>query len=278
MASSPENTPQTYIALLRDFESEVESVSLENGVTIRRLNLETDTDEDSRFGFVFEPEEAFVLVYQPAGTSNGKELEVLNNTVTAMRITAPGAVSIGQLLKPQTLRIVGPRFPVPPYQLTKESVDTLSKMTVRLPNASSGSVRVAISRFDLAHERTRLAYERDESEDRFIDYWIALEALFSPNDKREATYRIALRLSHFIAGPGDEREEMYLTTLDSYDVRSQIVHGRKLTGKPTKKRKLSPRQIVDRTEDYLRRCLRKIVLSDQGFHPEAIDIAIARGN
>ena len=227
---------------------------------------------------MFEPEKAFVFVYQPAGTSDGNELELFDNTVTAMRLTGPGAVSIGQLLKPLSLRIAGPRFDVPPYQLTKESVDTLSGLTVRLPKVSADSVRVAISRFDLAHERTRLAYERDESEDKFIDYWIALEALFSPNDKREATYRIALRLAHFIAEPGDEREEVYLTTLDSYDVRSQLVHGRKLTGKLTKKLKLSPRQIVDRTEDYLRRCLRRIVLSDEGFDPGALDIAIARGS
>lgn len=275
MAGSSEKTEQAYIALLRNFESDLEEVHLTNGVMIRRFNLQTDTEGDWKealFSGVFDPNKASVLVLSVQEDEGWVGwVEVFNDTITAMRIMAAGGVRIAQFLKPQLLLVPGRSFGVPTYHLAEEFIDTLGALTERLPQVTTDFLRVAISRFNLA-------YERDQSEDRFIDIWIGLEALFSPTDKTEVKYRIALRVAHFIEQPGPEREEVYHTVRESYDLRSQVVHGRKLTLRPSKKLKLAPVQVLEQTEDYLRRSLRNIILSDKPFDENALDVSIARGS
>jgi len=70
-------------------------VTLQNGVTIRRLDTKTDIDEDTRFGFVFDPEKAFVLAYDREHTGADDSFKAFDDTITAMRLTGSGAVSIG---------------------------------------------------------------------------------------------------------------------------------------------------------------------------------------
>ena len=271
MASTSKKITGPHIALLRDFDCEVDTVSLENGVTVRRLDLDTDTDDDTRLSFIFDPEKAFVLAYRQH-TDADDPIKAFDDTITAMRLTGPGTVSIGQTLKPLNLLFRGPIFPVP-YHLTKESVDTLSSLTVRLPQVKADSVRVAIFRFNIANERTQLAYGRDQPEDKLIDYWIALEALFLPHDQ-ELSYRAALRISYFLGADADDRKLKFEAIKDSYDARSWVVHGERVS-----RRRHVPHVVAATyaTEEILREALRLCVINAGEPRIEELDDAIVRG-
>ncbi|MFQ5792364.1 MAG: hypothetical protein ACE5I2_16540 [Anaerolineae bacterium] len=226
-------------------------------------------------------QEGFVLVatlQEPieADARDERWLEVFNNTIDAMRLTGPGAVAIDRVLAPgdEALRLLSPfwpppRFLAPRYRLTEKSVGTLDALSARLPLANKGAISMAISRFSSA-------YYRNSREDELIDVWVALEALFSPTDRRELTYRIPLRVAHYIGSSADEQEHIYNVLLDSYDLRSSVVHGRPLKGQ-TKKLKMRPGKVIEETEDYLRRALRSIIISEEEFDSEELDVGIARG-
>lgn len=61
---------------------------------------------------------------------------------------------------------------------------------------------------------------------RFALFWIALEALFGPEDAREITYRLSQRLGFFLGASQSEARELFLKAKKGYGFRSKIVHGR----------------------------------------------------
>ncbi len=149
------------------------------------------------------------------------------------------------------------------YELVEGDVQPLRDLVRALLNLGQHE------RLSLARLRFDLAYERTRPEDRLIDHWVALEALFSPSDRGEATYRIALRAAYFIGSSPAERQSIYLDLVKYYRTRSDVVHGRK------------PKQDVkaagEAVEEYLRRALRKAVSHPATFRPDQLDVAVARG-
>jgi hypothetical protein len=114
-----------------------------------------------------------------------------------------------------------------------------------------------------ATQRFNLCDERVSDDDRLVDAWIALEALFSTKRERGAiTYRTALRLATLLGRtPGDRQRIRDLVGL-SYGLRSEVVHGT-----PVHKRsgKYAPAaDITSQTEDLLRETLRLWVRSGYG--------------
>lgn len=101
--------------------------------------------------------------------------------------------------------------------------------------------------YELALRRFSGAYERPSDEDRLIDYWVALEALFLPDATQELSYRVALRVARYVGETPRERKQLLRETRDSYTARSKVLHGRVVPD-------LS--EITGRTEDVLRRALR----------------------
>src|SRR5205823_1673035 len=59
--------------------------------------------------------------------------------------------------------------------------------------------------YEVAQRRFAQTYERVHDEDRLIDAWIALEALFLP-DQGELIYRAQMRIARFIGNDLPERE------------------------------------------------------------------------
>jgi hypothetical protein len=57
-------------------------------------------------------------------------------------------------------------------------------------------------------------------------FWIALEALFGPEDAREITFRLSQRVAFFLAKDRDEARGLFATARSGYAFRSKIVHGR----------------------------------------------------
>ena len=125
-----------------------------------------------------------------------------------------------------------------------------------LPNESP--VRLALRRWNTV-------FERFDEDDALIDYWIALEGLFVPDTFQELRHRSAFRIGAYLGEAPDQREQIYKELLDSYDLRSKIVHG----GVPTNKRKT---ELINITRSYLRRALVQILSSIDRFDPRTIEI------
>ena len=63
---------------------------------------------------------------------------------------------------------------------------------------------------------------------RYILVWVALEALFGPEDGREITFRISQRIAFFIATGGEARD-LFDRARECYRTRSLAVHGGRLS-------------------------------------------------
>lgn len=127
---------------------------------------------------------------------------------------------------------------------------------------SDSAIRLALRRWDLVAEELN-------EDDKLIDYWIALESLFIPESHQEVRYRASLRTAAFIGDTLEEREEMYGKLRNSYDLRSDIVHG-----KAPKRKDRS--DLIGKTRSYLSRALLKVLTSDEPFEPQSIESKLLR--
>jgi len=124
-----------------------------------------------------------------------------------------------------------------------------------------------INKIGLAVTRWNSAADRLTEEDRLIDYWVALESLFVPDTTQELRYRTALRIAAFLGENGLERKQIYEQMKESYDLRSEIVHGRIKKGK----KKFAPRELIKLSRSYLREALLKILESSHHFEPSKLE-------
>jgi hypothetical protein len=60
---------------------------------------------------------------------------------------------------------------------------------------------------------------------RLLIVWVALEALFGPQERQQLTHQLCERISLFIHGPTDEGQELFISLKKSYGIRSKVVHG-----------------------------------------------------
>jgi hypothetical protein len=124
--------------------------------------------------------------------------------------------------------------------------------------------------FALALRRFTSSYQRVSDEDRLIDYWVAFEALYAPDQTSELRFRVSLRIARLLGSTRDDRVSLFAAMRRSYDWRSHIVHG---GGPPAgkKKRELGPfPQTVAATEDAFRRTL--LLWTDPATRPTITEI------
>jgi hypothetical protein len=81
-------------------------------------------------------------------------------------------------------------------------------------------IMIAADLFEKALEGPSVAPEL-----RLILMMMALESLFSSDDKSELAFRMSLRISVLIGSNDAHRKEIFETLKDLYDVRSRLVHG-----------------------------------------------------
>lgn len=276
-----------FLVPISDFDCDVPSVGLNHETSIRLL---TDDEKERIRGRHFLSPHEWAVDVRPQGPDFDvlarQARDKIDHVITALRLLQAGRVSLSSL----DSLVYQPDLPIPPadenrqtfasYLLKKEQLTMLKEVFDRLQIDLEPEVKIALGRFTSSYDRPKyLPFDLPDNSpgtaDSLIDLWVALEALFSPSDG-ELRYRIALRVAYYIGSP-EEREEIYLTLVDSYDLRSQVVHGRTLEVGTTKKLKLDPSEALRRTEDYLRRALRNIILSRNPFKPDDLDKVIARG-
>jgi hypothetical protein len=94
-------------------------------------------------------------------------------------------------------------------------------------------------------------------EGRYIQLWVALEALFGNSSPGETTYRLAHRLAMFLGQDGEHRDRIYRDAIQGYRLRSKVVHGHRLREDELSAHSAS----VWRSEELLRTALAKILTS-----------------
>lgn len=201
----------------------------------------------------------------------GSNKEIINSTtdlVTTLRLLTDKNVYIAftvqssdSILQPSggtssSLRphLLGPKAEIS-ASLGQDIIDTWNSIR-SLPNESP--IRLALRRWNTV-------FERFDPDDALIDYWIALEGLFVPDSSQEVRHRSSFRIGASIGETSEEREKIYKDLLESYDLRSRIVHG----GVPTTKKKT---ELINTTRSYLRRALVQILSSTDTFDPRTIEI------
>ena len=132
-------------------------------------------------------------------------------------------------------------------------------------------------RITLAVRRWGSAIERPHFEDRLIDYWIALEALFSPSDNQEIKYRAALRIATLLGDTPDERVQLYDAVRHSYDWRSTLVHGGSNQRIKSLQKKKDLDIVVPEARAWLRTILLRLLESHHPFDPDALEQRLLRG-
>ncbi|SRR6266496_2001238 len=137
--------------------------------------------------------------------------------------------------------IVGDR-----YVLTQEDAQIMPNLFKKVKKAlNNDKLTTTINRFEDSYTRTKL-------EDKLIDYWTALEALFFLEDEfQDMGKSLALAASYYLGRTSSERTTIYNDLTRSHTLRSHYIHGeRKQTRHPLD-------EMVTKTGNHLRSALRK---------------------
>ena len=121
----------------------------------------------------------------------------------------------------------------------------------RLPR--SGPVWTAL------HTLWTALQERNRGDLRVLLFWVAVEALFGPEDAREMRHRLAERMALFLAGRGEEARGLYRDVKRGYDLRSKIAHGMRVEKLDVE----TGERRLDEIQGWLRRSLCSILLCEE---------------
>lgn len=131
-------------------------------------------------------------------------------------------------------------------------------MTPRLSQSYYEGQKKAYQNNQLATPLTRFddSYTRSKQEDKLIDYWIALEALFFsliPTKEYVSSMgnTVASTIAYYIGKTEQERRSIFAAIIASHKMRGYLVHGQR--GTPPENVDL----VVKKTENLLRQALRK---------------------
>lgn len=121
---------------------------------------------------------------------------------------------------PEGTRIAG-EVPSEASDIAQEEEEVKSFWTVLRNVSETNYIATALRRFNFA-------YEREKTEDAWVDYFISLESLFlkESGENFELIHRLSNRISKVLGGDTfPQRKEMKKKIRDWYGIRSKIVHG-----------------------------------------------------
>lgn len=128
---------------------------------------------------------------------------------------------------PQRLPYAAGNKPYVIEEAEKERLNSWWKAATTHPIAAAlakttGKLREAIYRAAIYYESS---HEKESDVDRLISLAIALEALFSPPDKGEFTFRISQAVAQFLGENVEERQRIFSDVKGMYSRRSELFHG-----------------------------------------------------
>lgn len=189
---------------------------------------------------------------------------LLIDLVTALRLCHQGMVTVGPLihadLRSSNLSVGGTTVwtsvsktdslhQEPKYAFHQSDTPHVNELVKNLHElydlGKLDSIGIALGRFHSAYH--------GPIEDRLIDQMIAFESLYL-GGPQELTYKLALRVAFLLGKTEDKRDVIFSDMKKAYNYRSRIVHG------DTKVSREELREIVSKTEEYLRQSIRRFLL------------------
>lgn len=261
------------IAPLARFATESAPIEFPNGVTIRPLLKEERDFFQEMLGVTGTVQQGITSarnclcqqVKAPKAASGVPLIaeDEFQEVLTALRLLKPGTISFNAKAHWIQHPAFGTEYAVgersgslssrayihgPLYRLTADDFSRAREIAAALPVIRENMV---LSR---SLDRFNFGYERRRSDDRLVDFWIALEALFLKKDEQmELSFRAGLRIARFVGESAGDRRAIFESMRKSYGARSKVVHGNPVPGDII--------DITNRTEETLRSALRKAVLS-----------------
>lgn len=278
-----ETFPILMVAPLFNFESTEDRAELSTDCWLQRLSplerkdlYETSTTLARVFSGVYDvlPLTHAVVARWPTRKHSSVDVSVagqlVDDAVHALRMTGPNRMGvIFEFIRPerfiveQTAFMLGsglqPSFSGPKYTLQHDQVPIVKAAFEALHSSQAKSQKG----FSLALRRFDSAYARVADDDRIIDFWVALEALFLSDTSRELSYRAALRIARFLGDSSDDRKAIFTLAKKSYDARSKVAHG------ATPPANIG--SICEETESLLRRALLRWAESSPAPTPKSLD-------
>jgi hypothetical protein len=249
------------------------SVELESYISIRKVTqkeFHSLVEADERYGYRLESYPEFVL-YVCVENENWRRQ--LIRLVTALRLLKKERIGLKRIYyafalpcrpwkvieAPTETKITeGPMGSS--FTLSENDEEELKHLWGLLDQVEEvGYLTISIRRFNSA-------YEREKPEDRWIDYFISLESLYSKaNELTEVTHRLATRVSRaLINGTLEDRKRLRQKIKRWYTVRSKIVHGTQTN--------VNPEQLQD-LEEVLRKSLKWFMSHrDYNNHNKIVDL------
>ncbi len=125
---------------------------------------------------------------------------------------------------------------------------------------------------ELALRRWSNAWERARPDDALIDYWVALESLFVPENGTSIRWLASSRIAAFLEKDEGSLQRTFVDMIKSYKLRSDVVHAdRTLKGLPPE----SVEQMAQVTGSHLRRALITVLESGEYFSPTKLERKVA---
>lgn len=260
---------------LRNLSSDIDTIQIDKGIYLRRATHEEKVDavrkaSHPRLHITPDVPEFFLDIHEPidrttmnkSGINPQEAMSIAQKVVLALRLLKSHLVGIAsyrwQIPDQPFVIYNGLSYPIPlrhfdfkgePYHLTQEDADALPKLWRKSKKAYGKSeLATVITRYEDS-------YTRVKPEDKLIDYWIGLEALFFALIDKEYVGNmgetVASTISYYLGNTADERRSIYTAIIASHKARGHFVHGQR--GKPIENLDL----VVKKTEKYLRMALRK---------------------
>jgi hypothetical protein len=274
------------LAPLNGFTSDLDEIECGEGFVIRRLRPDEYAELFDRFApdrpsadwfpiceFAIEKVEESALD-RPGGPIYAFDPHI-TRTITALRVLATGKVAATKMynlpVRPGCLLLMAgtgglgyaPQIHSTSYVFPRERRNELARLTALLKADNlPKQLRIALGRIDSAVERYRL-------EDTFIDYIVALEALYGDNSDGFPggfTYKLAMRAAVFLHDELGNRQDTFDTMKKALRLRGGIVHGRLSAADYT---------VIEKVATIARESARKVLIeavsSDKDFGGPMLD-------
>ncbi len=258
-----------WLVHIRNLNFEGDTIRLDRGVRLRHATHKEKTravKEMYRFPFFGRHADVpniFLEIRQPVGRieppDNQEAMIIAQAVVLALRLIKDNPIGIvssywdvpGQPFRPNQGSTHSPllmpgAFSGELFLLTQEDITLLPKLYKKAKKAfKNAKLSIVITRFEDA-------YTRIKNENKLIDYWTALEALFlSDESSYQMSKTLALAIAYYIGSNELDRQSIKHDISRSHDLRSDVVHGKKIN------HNINLLELLTKTGTHLRKALRK---------------------
>lgn len=205
-------------------------IKFENNSGIRKITPSefqkiVEADEEIGYSMEYYPE---FIIYTPNDGEDWRK--VLNHIITALRLLKNEHIGLSRIYNAYAL----PSRPWKVCDIIREAENKLRNVSSSLTEPEETELMNLVTQIgkaesvpylDIAMRRFNLAYERSQYEDKFVDYAISLESLYS-EDSSQINYKISNRAANVLeTGQYEDKLKTWKKMNDEYSLRSKIVHG-----------------------------------------------------